>query len=1017
MPMKSRKISEVNPGTGGRIGAVDGMTPAMRTIEDAMLYAAYQQMPAILVFTALAVVCFALLLWKFFPHDIASVWVGCMLVVTIVRWAIWRRFSHILPVGAGLAFWRRIFVVQSGVGGCAWGLGAALMLPDNAGAEMAVLVGGMLSVAAVSISSLASQQASLRLFSTGAIAPLAIAAWSHGEELHRMVALILLAGLTVILYVGRRSAESMRSLLASRLDATRDEANAAIRESEERYRTLVEWSPQPIGVIRDGYLMYVNPATVSLLGAMSADEIVGRALDRFIHPDFRELAATRRATIDQQPGRAAPMTEMKFLKVDGTEMVCESQGLSVTYDGLPAIQITLRDITERKRAEAELARSQQRLEQLVEGSGVGLWEWDFATNEVYYSPQWKRHLGFEEHEIASTFQIWEKHIHPDDLPRINRATADFRDGVLPKYVVEFRMRHRSGEWRWFLSHASVIKDGNGTPVRMVGSHVDITQRKRDEAAMRESEVRLELALRGADLGLWDWDPVTNNLTVNDRWMSMLGLDPQGVKPTLDDWHTHVHPEDVPKLDRAVGRLFGDQSAKDFEIEIRARHLDGQYRWISIKGAVASRDEKGAPTRIVGTHLDFTERKQAEELRQSLEAQLRESQKMQAIGTLAGGIAHDFNNIIAAILGNADLAQQDSSDPRVVESLAEIRRAGRRGRDLVQQILSFSRRQPIEKQRVNLSDVIDESARLLRATLPARLTLTTRCAPDVPALLADATQLEQVVINLASNSMHAIPSGTGTIEIRLETVMLNAQMAQQPSVKGALAKLFERGPGPVVRLSVIDSGAGMSVEVLNRIFEPFFTTKPIDEGTGLGLSVVLGIVESHDGAIAVNSVEGRGTTFSVYLPIQSNLPARERLAPGTTGPRVAIQKPIAVPKKEILYLDDDEAMVFLVARLLGRRGFAVKAFSQQSEALEALKENPASFGLVVTDFNMPGMSGIDVALQVKQIRADLPVAIASGFIDQTLRDRAEEIGVADLIFKANVADDFCAAIGRLAQETG
>jgi CheY-like chemotaxis protein len=290
---------------------------------------------------------------------------------------------------------------------------------------------------------------------------------------------------------------------------------------------------------------------------------------------------------------------------------------------------------------------------------------------------------------------------------------------------------------------------------------------------------------------------------------------------------------------------------------------------------------------------------------------------------------------------------------------------------------------------------------------------------MPAVWADATQLEQVVINLASNAMHAIPSGTGLIDIRLDRVQLDESTLAAPSVNGALRKLYDKNPGQVLRLSVTDSGSGMDSETLNRIFEPFFTTKQVDEGTGLGLSVVLGIVESHDGAVVVSSEVGKGTTFTLYLPTAAVTSIAGPLAPSITGPRRAITKPTTVtvaPSKKILYLDDDAAMVYLVARLLERRGISVVAFSDQEEALGALAASPADFGLVVTDYNMPGMSGIDVVARVKAIRPDLPVAIASGFIDETLRDRASNAGVAELIFKANVADDFCSAISRLARQS-
>ena len=403
------------------------------------------------------------------------------------------------------------------------------------------------------------------------------------------------------------------------------------------------------------------------------------------------------------------------------------------------------------------------------------------------------------------------------------------------------------------------------------------------------------------------------------------------------------------------------------------------------------------------------RAQAEAIRISLEAQLHESQKMQAVGTLAGGIAHDFNNILATILGNTELARQDMvTNPAALASLDEIHKAGSRARDLVQQILSFSRRQPIERKRIALGLVIEESVRLLRATMPARMTLDVHCDVDTPAAVADATQIQQVVINLATNAMQAMHGTPGRIVIRLGGVMLDPALA---GTHPALGALHERHPGRLVRLVISDDGPGMDAATLARIFEPFFTTKPVDEGTGLGLSVVHGIVQAHEGVIEAASQPGLGATFTIYLP------ADESAMDSTSTvkfPTATIATPQSGSGRRLLYLDDDESLVSLVKRLMERRGFRVSGYTQQCDALNALRAEPAAFDLVVTDYNMPGISGLEVAREIRTIRADLPVAVASGFIDESLRAEAQGAGVRELIFKASAVEDFCEAFVRLAQ---
>ncbi len=431
-------------------------------------------------------------------------------------------------------------------------------------------------------------------------------------------------------------------------------------------------------------------------------------------------------------------------------------------------------------------------------------------------------------------------------------------------------------------------------------------------------------------------------------------------------------------------------------------LDNAFAYAS-----AERARRQAADALLELQQTQIKQSEAEAARTQLEEQLRESQKMQAIGTLAGGIAHDFNNIIASILGNIELAREDVSDnPVALQSLNEIRKSAARARNLVQQILSFSRRQPTELKPIALGAVVDESVRMLRATLPARVELEFDGDAGGVEVQADTTQIQQVVINLVTNAAQAMNGKAGRVEIRLDEVAVDADFAKSHPSVGAL---FSKKGGKAVRLGVQDNGSGMDAIIIGRIFEPFFTTKPVDEGTGLGLSVVHGIVQSHHGAIVVDSTPGQGTTIFIYLPVITDA----LLSPQEAAPQKK-ESPKAGKGQRILYVDDDEALVFLVQRLLQRRGFSVSGFIVQNDALAALRANPQAFDLLVTDYNMPGMSGLDVAREARAIRADLPVAVASGFIDEVLRAQADQVGVCEVIFKVNAVEDFCDAFARLAQ---
>jgi signal transduction histidine kinase/ActR/RegA family two-component response regulator len=408
-----------------------------------------------------------------------------------------------------------------------------------------------------------------------------------------------------------------------------------------------------------------------------------------------------------------------------------------------------------------------------------------------------------------------------------------------------------------------------------------------------------------------------------------------------------------------------------------------------------------------TLFDITELKQAEKRRISLEGQLRESQKMQAIGTLAGGIAHDFNNIIAVVLGNVQLLLADAaSDPRVHTSLEEIRKAGRRARDLVQQILSFSRRQVVELKPTSLLPVMAECEQMLRAILPARVELEVHCDPQTPAAIADANQVQQIVINLATNAMQAMQGRPGHVHIGLDAPLIDAQWVQEHPMADSW---LDPGLTRVVRLTVRDDGHGMDLQTRSRIFEPFFTTKSTGEGTGLGLSVVHGIVQTHKGAIDVQSSPGQGTDFTIYLPTADGA---HDLAPPGHVPTAAVERADVGAGRRILYIDDDEALAFLVRRLLTRRGFKVNCQTDPMAAVRMLRSDPQAFDLVVTDYNMPGMSGIDVVHEVRRISPDLLVAVISGFIDEELRSLASKADVQQLIFKASAVEDLCDVIVRI-----
>lgn len=414
------------------------------------------------------------------------------------------------------------------------------------------------------------------------------------------------------------------------------------------------------------------------------------------------------------------------------------------------------------------------------------------------------------------------------------------------------------------------------------------------------------------------------------------------------------------------------------------------------------DDAGRLIGVLGVARDITERHTAEQQRLALEAQLREAQKMESLGTLAGGVAHDFNNVLGAILGHAALAQADLPAGHPARAgLEQIRRSGLRARDLVQQILAFSRRQPQQRVPQPLRPLVEESLALLRATLPARVHLQARLHDAPLQVVVDGTQMQQVLMNLCTNAWHALGDAGGSMEVGLDAVAPVSSDDESGDHGMALAE----SPG-WAHLWVRDNGPGMTPATLARIFEPFFTTKAPGQGTGLGLSVVHGIVRAHDGRIRVDTAPGEGATFHVYLPLQT----RQDTQAGVLPPPEPAPQLAAVPSslvghgRDVLYVDDDDVMATMVDQLLRRDGWRVTVRGGVAEALALFRADPGAFDVVVTDYSMPDGTGLDLASAMKLLRPDLPVIVSTGYISEQLTAGMAAAGVRRVLRKERTLEE-------------
>ena len=536
---------------------------------------------------------------------------------------------------------------------------------------------------------------------------------------------------------------------------------------------------------------------------------------------------------------------------------------------------------------------------------------------------------------------------------------------------------------WLETAIASAADGERS-CRMVVS--DITDRKVIEEKLRHSLSLLQNVGKMAQLGGWTLKLPTHELIWSDEIFVLLDF-PKGTTPTLAEALALYPRASYEILSEALKGCERTGTPFDIEMEI----FTATRRLLNVRGiGQAVRDGRGNIIAIEGAFQDITEGKKSEKTRLSLETQLRESQKMEAIGTLAGGIAHDFNNILGTILGNADLARQDAgSNWQALVSLDEIQKAGQRAKDLVQQILAFSRRQPTALRVMSLTPLVEESVRLLRALLPGGVRLEYRCSADTPPVAADPTQIKQILINLGTNAAHAMRGQPGSIDICVEGFTLDMHSARFD---------LNLRPGRYARITFSDTGHGMDAATQRRIFEPFFTTKPAGEGTGLGLAVVHGIMQAHDGVIIVQSAPARGSHFELYFPAArvgaDALGTTENAGPASEG-----------DGQHILYVDDDESQAFLFKRMLERWGYRVSTYQEQRDALDALRSGDIKIDLVVTDFNMPGLSGLEVARAIREARPDVPVIMVSGYVTAQLRTEAAAAGVRALISKPHDVEEF------------
>ena len=741
----------------------------------------------------------------------------------------------------------------------------------------------------------------------------------------------------------------------------RKRGEQALRESESRFRLLCEAAP--LGVFladTQGNCLFTNQYLQTVSG-FSSEEALGDGFARFIHPEDRELVMTEwMAGINVRGGYHG---QFRFVRPDGTARWVNVRTAPFFMDGLLAGNVgTVEDITEHRQIEEALKGRETQLGDAQRTAHIGSWQFDLVTDEVLWSDELWRIFGLTPREFGLSLDEYLAMVHPDDQYVVRNVVAKFQQEKTD-FAYDYRIVLSDGKVRFLRAQGRAILDEDGRRlIKMTGTNQDITELKQAEEKHIESQQWLQAILTASRDGII----VEGNGKVvytNRSYAQMLGYDtPEDIVGC--NISEILPPEEAERMTEfGAARLRGESPPSIYEF--KAKRKDGSL--IRVEASVSSSTVAGR-TYISTAIRDVRERKQAERALAESEERLRQSQKMEAIGTLAGGVAHDFNNLLTVILGNTELAfgMIPPADP-VRPRLEEVEKAANRAIVLTRQLLAFSRRQQMERRNINLNDTIGELIKFLRRIIGADVEVNLKTGSSLSAIFADPAQIEQVVMNLAANARDAMPHG-GRLNIETSNVELDDNFQRlYPDVL----------PGKYVLITVSDNGIGMDQETKVRLFEPFFTTKEVGRGTGLGLSMVYGIVKQSDGHINVYSELGHGTTFKIYLPIVES--AIEKVA-------LAIQAPVVGGTETILVVEDDDALRHLARDVLNDLGYTVILARDGKEALEMYAKKREQIDLMLLDVMMPRMGGTETYERIRQLGGDVPSIFMTGYSSEIVRSR-------------------------------
>lgn len=738
--------------------------------------------------------------------------------------------------------------------------------------------------------------------------------------------------------------------------------------------------------------------TYAELAGLPIGEIVGRPIVEVmgekgfdvIRPYVERVLAGARVEYETELPWAA--RGMRWIRVAYTPKLRDDGVVSGWF-------ATVTDMTERKRAEAALARTAAELQALVSTTAEMVWKAGLEGTPAEDSPSWRSFTG-------QTCEEWFGHgwlnaVHPEDRARTRRTwSAALSKGTI--YENQYRIRHVSGEWRWTSARATPIFDEHGRLTGYIGMNSDITERVQAEQALRRSEAQFRAAAEALPGMLFVSDSNGRNTYVNSGYCTYVGCTAEEL---FDLEYTKIyHPDDAERVWRAWYETV--KNGEPFSAEYRFRRHDGEYRWHLVR-ARPVRSANGEIEYWVGTATDIHDRRVWEDrlsqLNSELETRVREavrerseaqgrlahSQKLEALGQLAGGIAHDFNNVLQAIQGAAELIERRADNSDQVRHLAQAAsQASKRGSAVTQRLLAFARRADLKAEPIEAAELLSEMREILSHTLGTTIEVQVRAAPELPPFVADRNQLETVLVNLATNARDAM-SSSGRLSLSADLDVVPNRLGSEGPLK----------PGAYVRLFICDTGPGMAPELLAHACEPFFTTKAPGSGSGLGLAMARGFAEQSGGALLIESPPENGLTVNLWFPVAENIatkPESRKYAPDSDAPGGRVR---------VMFVDDEDLIRSVVGEGLAEAGFDVLSVGSGSEALALLNRSEAP-DVLVCDLSMPSMDGLAVIREARRLRPQLAAILLTGYTTElasneefsmmrkpvTIQALAERIGV-------------------------